>query len=142
MSRSGYSDDCDDNSCWLWMGAVKRAINGKRGQAALRGILEALDAMPVKELHGGTFQRGGQCTLGAYAAHRGIEVSDLEPVEDPNWGPEVDREKVGRRFNIAMTMAAEIMYQNDEGAYYPETPAARWQRMRAWVAQQLKEATP
>ena len=47
MSRSGYSDDIDDN--WahiMWRGRVASSIRGKRGQAMLRELLAALDAMP------------------------------------------------------------------------------------------------
>jgi len=47
MSRSGYSDDCDDQwSLICWRGAVKSAIRGKRGQAFLKEMLAALDALP------------------------------------------------------------------------------------------------
>ena len=51
MSRSGYSEDCDD---YLAMGraiAVRnKAMRGKRGRAFLAELLAVLDAMPVKEL--------------------------------------------------------------------------------------------
>lgn len=43
MSRSGYSDDCDHIE--LWRAAVDAAVSGKRGQAFLRELLGALDAM-------------------------------------------------------------------------------------------------
>ena len=45
MSRSGYSTDLDDQALNLWRGTVHRAIHGKRGQAMLRELLAALDAM-------------------------------------------------------------------------------------------------
>ena len=48
MSRSGYSDNCDNVQ--LWRSAVKRAMTGYRGQAFLRKLRTALDAMPVKRL--------------------------------------------------------------------------------------------
>ena len=51
MSRHGYSDDCDNE--WraiMWSGAVKSAIKGKRGQAFLKELLAALDALE-KEKH-------------------------------------------------------------------------------------------
>lgn len=42
MSRSGYTDDCDDQWALIrWRGAVNSAIKGKRGQQALRGRLDA-----------------------------------------------------------------------------------------------------
>jgi hypothetical protein len=47
MSRSGYSDDHSEWDLIRWRGAVASAIRGKRGQAFLRELLVALDAMPV-----------------------------------------------------------------------------------------------
>ena len=55
MSRSGYTDDYgveDPLAMGRWRAAVNSAINGKRGQAALRETLAALDAMPAKALVG------------------------------------------------------------------------------------------
>ena len=46
-----------------------------------------------------------------------------------------DRETVACKFGIAEAMAAEIVYENDEGAGYwaKETPEQRYSRMRKWV---------
>ena len=46
MSRSGYTDDMED--MWqhiCWRGAVASAIRGRRGQAFLREMLAAMDAI-------------------------------------------------------------------------------------------------
>ena len=55
MSRSGYTDDGWDDESAQWAsiryaGALKSAMRGKRGQAFLKELLAALDAMPVKRL--------------------------------------------------------------------------------------------
>lgn len=55
MSRSGYTDDGWDDESAQWAairyaGALKSAVRGKKGQAFLRELLAALDAMPVKRL--------------------------------------------------------------------------------------------
>jgi methionyl-tRNA synthetase len=52
MGRSGYSEDCydDSNVCFLWPSIVQRAASGQRGQAFLREMLAAMDAMPDKKL--------------------------------------------------------------------------------------------
>jgi len=51
LSRSGYSDDYDDERmAALYRGAVASSMRGKRGQAFLREMIEALDAMPEKRL--------------------------------------------------------------------------------------------
>lgn len=66
MSRSGYSDDDDDDGgsrLNLWRGAVERAIKGKRGQAFLRELGAALDAMPDKRLTTGELEAGMETAL-------------------------------------------------------------------------------
>lgn len=142
MARSGYSDDCENIE--LYRGAVRRALRGRRGQRALRDLLAALDSMTVRELGSGTFQRGTcPCTLGVLALHRGVDVDDLEPSE---YGPDdygvVDRDDVGERFDVAPSMAAEVMYMNDEACWHSETPEERWTRMRGWVASNIREDSP
>lgn len=112
MSRSGYTDDYGDDPLALgrWRQAVKRSIEGKRGQALLRELLEALDAMEDKRLFSGSFATAGGefCTLGVLGAKRGTKMDDL----GDEWDCEADL--VGQRFGIAHAMAAEIMHLNDE----------------------------
>lgn len=133
MSRSGYTEDCDDTWAYIhWRGAVASAIGGKRGQAALREIAAALDAMPVKELAAESLVTtdGMCCTLGALGRARGMDMSAIDPE---------DLKAVAKSFGIAEAMAAEIMHLNDEAV--PETSAARrWQYMRTWVDEQLRPA--
>lgn len=144
MSRSGYSDDCEDLN--LYRGAVERAMAGKRGQKAFRDIVSALDAMPEKVLISASFSRGDDmCTLGALAHKRGVDMSDLEqPESDPEYAEWVDSHAVGFRLDIAPSMAAEVMYMNDEHhGSYDSSPEQRWERMRKWAVSKLKtEATP
>lgn len=127
MSRSGYVDDCEHAA--LWRGAVDRAISGKRGQAFLREMAAALDAMPAKELIAGEVVRDSThvCAIGAVAVARKVDVTQLD-IDDG--------EAVGEAFGVARALACEIAYKNDEGARQ-ETPAERWARMRAWVDRQL-----
>lgn len=165
MSRNGYTEDLDPLAHGRWRQAVRRAVEGKRGQALLRDMLEALDAMEDKRLWPGSFQAadGEFCAFGALAHHRGIRVDDLGDEDD------CDPTQVGQRFNVAHAMAAEIMYLNDEylvdgrlwveveicGPMRPCWPdwgkhsrtvavpnenhaRERWERMRAWVAKSLK----
>lgn len=146
MSRSGYSDDIEDN--WrhiCWRGAVASAIKGKRGQAMLIELRDALDAMPVKRLVANELQADGEfCTLGVLGAKRGMDLASLDPD---------CAESVSAAFDIAEAMAREIVYENDEYGgdhqwvdgihkYAPETPEHRWQRMRAWIDSQIIRAEP
>jgi hypothetical protein len=135
MSRHGYSDECcEDNTIWLYRQAVDRAIAGKRGQAFLRELVVSLDALPIKRLTVGALVEGdGYCALGAVGRHR--EIAMVE-------GVEVDRSEAAELFGIAPSMAAEIMYENDEGNWSHETPEQRHSRIREWAVSNLKGETP
>lgn len=135
MSRSGYSDSCDGWDLIRWRGAVSSAIRGKRGQAFLREMLEALDALPEKKLiESALVTPDGCCALGTVALKRGIDVSGVDVY---------DREVVAQKFGIAEAMAAEIMHENDEGCPYwhhrdnGAADAKRFERVRAWVVENL-----
>jgi hypothetical protein len=166
MSRSGYTDDNDDPLAHgRWRQAVRRAVEGKRGQTLLRELLQALDAMEDKRLYPGSFATadGEFCTLGVLGARRGTKMDDLGDADECSPG------LVGHRFGIARAMAAEIMYLNDEFAvgewkwikvevcgpmrpYWPDWgdhfksvrvhndnhPQERWAAMRAWVVESLR----
>ncbi|MDR5801161.1 hypothetical protein [Caballeronia sp. LZ001] len=159
MSRSGYSDDCDGWALIRWRGAVNSAIKGERGQAFLSELAAALDAMPEKRLIADELETadGDFCTIGVLGAARGIDMSKLDPD---------DREAVAEAFNIAPALAAEIVFENDEGMYPwdfveieicgPMRPwdrrvksvcvpkarqeEARWHRMRQWVESHIVKA--
>lgn len=163
MSRSGYTDDIDNH--WhhiMWRGRVASSIRGKRGQALLRDLLAALDAMPDKRLYPNSFATvsGEYCTLGVLGAARGTKMDDLGDAEEGcnEW-------LVADRFGVAAPLVQEIMYMNDEwvddykfvdveicGPVRPwerhrrsvymnddTAPQRRWRVMRNWVAEQIKE---
>jgi hypothetical protein len=156
MSRSGYSSyDDGDYDQWAtirWAGALAQAVNGKRGQAFLHELIEALDAMPVKELiendlirtevqidpFGGGYIPDGPpqvCALGSVGVKRGLKMDSLDPE---------DSYAVSEAFGITRTLAQEVAHQNDEaGDYYRHaTPEQRWKRVRDWASRQLKENWP
>ncbi len=131
MSRSGYSDCCDDNWALIcWRGAVNSAIKGKRGQAFLRELIAALDALPEKKLIAHELEEAGEfCALGAVGKCRGMDIKNIDP-EDP--------QSVAKAFGIAPALAREIVFMNDESHHYcPEPPENRWRRMRAWAEGEL-----
>ena len=134
MSRSGYSDDGDFDHWQMirWRGAVTSAFKGKRGQAFLREMLTALDALPDKKLisHELVQADGCVCALGAVGNARGLDMAKIDPD---------DHEGVAAKFDVAHAMACEIMYENDE-FWRPESPEGRFHRMRRWIASQIKEA--
>lgn len=135
MSRSGYHDDIDEWALIRWRGAVKAAIRGKRGQAFLREMLAALDAMPDKRLIRSELKNedGEVCAMGAVCAARKIDVEAVDP-DCP--------EEVAQVMGLSEAMVREIASQNDDGFWgawtKAETPEHRWERMRAWVVNQIK----
>jgi len=143
--------------------ALRRSIEGKRGQAFLLELIEALDAIPDKKLYNGKLvtTEGGCCALGALGIKRGL---NLEALND-----EENTAILSKVFNIAPSLVAEIMYLNDEslvdvwkwgeievcgpmrpkypdwGRHYTKVrvhndnhPTQRWQRMRDWAVSSLK----
>lgn len=132
MSRSGYSDDIEDQWSFIcWRGAVAKAIKGGRGQAFLKEMLSAFDAMPEKKLVAWELEKGDDvCAIGSVGKVRGVDMTKLDPE---------DREGVAAAFGIAPALAAEIVYMNDEADWTHETPEARFARMRTWVEQQIKQ---
>lgn len=165
MSRSGYIEDDGEDVLAMgrWRGAVASAIRGKNGQAFLKELLAALDAMPRRELISQELKVEGQfCALGVLGDKRGVPLESLDPE---------DYEAVASAFKINEKIVQEIVYLNDEHCddwmwveieicgpmrpWYPEwgqhtktyrapdpaAPARRWAYMREWVAKQI-EATP
>jgi hypothetical protein len=132
VSRSGYTDDCDSYLLNLWRANIGRATAGKRGQAFFRALLDALDAMPEHKLTSGELENeeGAVCALGALRVAKGIPLDDS--VAESEW------DSLGEVFGVAPMLCQEVMYENDEGRRGKETDEERWQRMRSWVADQLK----
>jgi hypothetical protein len=127
MSRSGYDDCCEGWELIRWRGAVASAIRGKRGQAFLREMLAALDALPAPRLIEGELAFHGEvCALGAVGKARAMDMSGID-VED--------HERVARAFDIPHALACEIMFEND--AWWRDTPEMRFVRMRQWIELQL-----
>jgi hypothetical protein len=133
MSRSGYSDDCDGWELIRWRGAVESAIRGKRGQALLIELRDALDAMPEKGLIAYELvdAAGAFCTLGVIGNAKGLPLSGIDPE---------DSDQVAKLFDIAPAMAKEIVFENDEACWRDETPQQRWDRMRQWVEINIRKA--
>lgn len=129
MSRSGYSYDYEHME--LYRRSVKNALSGKRGQAFLKEMLEAFDALEEKKLIAGVLKdESGVCAMGAVGVRRGTDMSGLDPF---------DSGSIGGCFGIARSMVAEIAFENDESCYHSgeETPEQRFQRMRKWVVNNI-----
>lgn len=140
MSRHGYSDDWDGDN-WEVIraaGAYKAAVRGKRGQAFLRELAAALDAMPVKELVDEVLEEdGAYCALGVLGAARGIDLSALDTY---------DHQLLATTFGVSETLARHVMYENDERSFWQphmteqQERERRWRRVRNWVESELTSA--
>lgn len=129
MSRSGYSDDCENLE--LWRGAVDRALQGKRGQKFLRDLVAALDALPEKVLISDELQaEGAVCAIGSVGLLRGLDFDKIDPE---------DHDRLAKLFDIAPAMVKEIEFVNDDDFYRRETPEARFVRVRNWALSQIKQ---
>lgn len=143
MSRHGFTDydDYDEDANLLmgqWRGRVLSAIRGRRGQAMLRDLVAALDAMPVKELHPHNVCGSNLCAMGVVGAYRRADLSKAqEELDDPDGDHEWATEFTGDILDIAPSLAREIAYENDEGGW-KETPAQRWARMKKWAEGKIK----
>lgn len=132
MSRSGYSDDCDDVLKFgRWRGIIASATRGKRGQAFFKDLVKALDEMPEKRLIANSLQEetGEVCAIGALGVKRGVDMKALDPE---------DFDAVATEFNIATPLAQEVVYMNDEFFNFA-TPEERWAKMRQWAQEQITE---
>lgn len=152
MSRSGYSDDCDEQWQYaLWRGTIARATRGKRGQKFFKELLAALDAMPEKRLYREVFDKGPEagevCALGALARAKGVDATKLDPEDD------YAAEELADKFDVATCLAREVIWRNDDAEWVrhirisdplievvvEDPPDVRWQKMRDWVAKQIKD---
>jgi len=129
MSRAGYNEDIDNWQLIRWRGQVASAIRGRRGQAFLRELIAALDAMPEKRLIAHELEANGEvCAIGSVGVRRGVDMSALHP-QDPD--------RIAATFGIAEQLVREIEFMNDE-AYWGADPESRWQHMRSWAAENLR----
>lgn len=142
MSRF-WDGESDDPLDWGRYEAAKRStLRGKRGQAFLRELIAALDALPKPELSEGALgdrRTGCVCALGAVALAQGDSFDDLAK-DDGSWGPEDAAEWYG----ISPTLANEIISANDEwrDGNDAKTRQSRWRVVRAWAVRHLIEPPP
>ena len=135
VGRAGYYDDGDIDALehGRWRAQVASTIRGRSGQAFLRELVAALDALPEKRLIANELEMDGNvCAIGSVGLQRGIEMSKLDP-EDP-WA-------IAGAFGITHQLVREIEFMNDESGWN-QTPEQRWTSMRAWAVSQIKGDKP
>lgn len=137
MSRAGYHDDLGDEWALIrWRGAVASAIRGRRGQALLREMLSALDALPAPRLISDELEQDGEvCALGAVGRARSV---DMRYIDAHDYG------KIAKTLGVAEALVREVEFVNDDWywGYGDETPEQRFSRVRKWVAEQIRFPDP
>ena len=132
MNRSGYTDDFDMDPLVIgrWRGQVAATIRGRRGQAFLRELAAAMDAMRHRWLICDELidEEGDCCAIGAVCKARGLDTAGMDD--------EDGMECVAERLGVPWPLASEIVNENDG---YRETPERRWQRMRKWVDRHITQ---
>ncbi|MGH8258541.1 MAG: hypothetical protein ACREUG_02495 [Steroidobacteraceae bacterium] len=136
MGRHGLYDGGDAEDVLeygRWRGAVAATIRGRNGQAFLRELLAALDAIESQCLIGEALENehGEVCALGAVGRARGL---DLQAVDYE------DYESVAKFFGISEKLAQEIMWINDKWTRRNNVPdkRLRYLTVRRWVLQNIK----
>lgn len=150
-----FNDDDGDEmfpgQWWLWEQALTRSVNGKKGQAALRDLRDALLALPEKKLIEGRLadDQGCVCTVGALALKRRVDAGEkredvlaslvaLVPWyedeygsgPDDEWGAQEVTLEVGKEIGLSLTMAVALAGGNDDRR---ETPEERYERILRYV---------
>lgn len=129
--RFNYSEDEDfDGQFELYEANCSRSLCGKKGQAELRILRDALLAMPKKELiHEALHDEdGGMCAIGAYAQAKGVDIKTLDP-EDAT-------DEVGQEAGMPRLVAWTVVMKNDID-FDRHTPEKRYQAMLNWVNLQI-----
>lgn len=156
--RLNYSDEEERPGQFaLWQANCQRSMRGKIGQQELRELEAALLALPVKRLIHGALEddEGGVCAIACYAKHKGVDLSRHDP--------EYESDEVGVQAGMPRLVAWKVVALNDVeledrwvrhegptlpeyGGYYrgggymvcvPYTPEERYEKVLAWVRQQL-----
>jgi len=139
VSRT-WEGESDDPLDWGRYEAAKRStLRGRRGQAFLRELIAALDALPRPELSAGALgnrRTGCVCALGAVALAQGDSFEDLAK-DNGNWSPEDAADWYG----ISPTLANEIIGANDDwrDGNSLDVRRSRWRHVRAWAVANLIE---
>lgn len=135
--RINYSEEDEDfdGQFELWRANCRRSIKGKKGQAELRALRDALLALPEKRLIHGLLvdDAGGVCAIGAYARSKGIDLTVCDPEEESD--------EVGVDAGMPPMVAWRVVEMNDIMLDHC-TEEGRYIKMLRWIESQLVKETP
>jgi hypothetical protein len=137
MSRCGYTDDYEyPQLCEQW---VSRATWGKRGQAMLRKLKQALEELPQKRLIADEFktEQGEYCAIATLLEKEGkIQELQAQEYSDDDADQYEANEYVAGLLNVSPVLIRQIEFENDEMCIC-KTPEERYQYMLHWVNRNL-----
>ena len=140
MDRSNYTEDPNDDvlAYGRYRGQAASCIRGKRGQAFIRELLEALDGMENKELISGKLinEKGQACAIGAVLLGRGKSEDEVQAIEYD------DSRSVALELGIPCQLVGEIEFMNDNFYTSDHHNSMRWRYIKQWAEQQVEEAAP
>lgn len=151
MSRFDFDGDGEEypGEYALFEANIDRALAGKRGQAILREMKAALEALPHKRLCQGRLADDGEvCVLGALCVKRlrdtGLTFEEAVEKAEREYA-EMDAQALadtaGSRMKLGFHLAWKTMYANDElGENYKSktTPEKRFENVMNWINSNLK----
>jgi len=133
--RVYVNEDNEENTYGLWVGSAKKAIGGKKGQAFLKELRQAILNLPKRELFKDRFNKeGGVCALGALGLKRNMDMCELDS-QIENDEP-VETKFIAHKFGITPTLAWEIIYANDDERS-SVTPSKRYRRFLKWLDKKI-----
>jgi hypothetical protein len=150
MSRFGYDYDEGYPGQWeLWEANARRAFAGRKGQAALRDMRDALLALPDKVLISGRVanEYGQACAVGVLIAARRerkgenrdavlAELARLVDEDDGGYGGDVETAQAGKQVGLSFVLAWELAAMNDE-TFGHLTPEQRYEQVLAWLDKKI-----
>ena len=115
-----------------WRLAVARAIQRKSGQAFLKEMKAALEALPEKKLLmenlQDEYEDGAVSALGAIGRLRNLKMSNIDPE---------DYEQIAALFKVPHSLVCEVMYMNYDH-WWRLSPKARYKKVIGWLESQIK----
>lgn len=129
--RISYSEDENfPGQFELWQANCERSLRGKHGQEELKELRAALLAMPDKRLIYGLLEADGEvCAIGAYARHKGLDLSKYDP-EDAT-------DEVGIEAGMPTLVAWKVVEMNDMELSHL-SPEVRYERMLKWIESKIR----
>lgn len=145
-SRIHEGEDFEPWMAGQQAGALRAAVRGRRGQAFLRELIDALDALPSQELAAGALEdpeTGCCCAFGAVARARawGQEEIGFDPMDGDIWRPEC---RLAEAFDVAETLAWQVIAENEalDSSNDRTWRRRRWRHVRNWAASEIESTKP